>query len=267
MDSVIIENRIDCIIHIENLPPSHESDIETMLDKNIQGTLNILEACRKLDNAPQLIFCSSCAVYPGNLTNPASEDTNMLPAQSTYGTTKAIGELLVNNYTKKGFVDGRSARWPTMVSWKPYVGAASFLPGLFAEVFSGEDIIVPVSPTTEIYFTGYRPLISNLVKLQGLSKNALGDNRALIFPGVTCTISSIVFAIKKVSHERQITIGNFIEKFDDKLQNDIDTFNKRVNLKKAVRLGLSTDTLAGIIEDYLDDYLCLNSQEIHDPIS
>ncbi len=257
MDNAIIDNNIDCIIHIENLPPSSEENIEAMLDKNIQGTLNILEACRKLDNAPQLIFCSSCAVFPAKLKSPADENTNMLPAQSTYGTTKAVGELLLNNYTKKGFIDGRSARWPTMVSWKPYIGAADLLPGLFKEVFNGEDIIIPIHPETEIYITGYRNLNNNLIKLQGIPKAALGDNRALIFPGITCTLNDIISTIKQVSNERQITIGDIVEEYDNKLQNEIGLFNKRVSLKKAEQLGLSMDTLLGIVNDYLDDYLSL----------
>ena len=90
-----------------------EQDFDLAMRVNLTGNLNVLEAARALGSRPRVVFASSIAVFGGtSMPKSVGDDTKQLP-QTTYGVTKAIGELLINDYSRKGFIDGRSARLPT----------------------------------------------------------------------------------------------------------------------------------------------------------
>src|SRR4029077_14380301 len=109
---------------------------------NLDGTRAVLDACRALGTCPRLVFASSLAVYGGALP-PAGGDDPALPPQTSYGTQKALGELLVNDYSRKGFVDGRALRLPTVVvrPGRPNRAASTFASSIFREPLTGADAV------------------------------------------------------------------------------------------------------------------------------
>src|SRR5437016_5924780 len=126
-----------------------EADTDLGYRVNLDGTRAVIEACRALGTIPKLVFASSLAVYGGALPPEVGDDTALTP-QSSYGTQKAIGELLVNDYSRKGFVDGRALRLPTVVvrPGRPNRAASTFASSMIREPLAGQEAVCPVSPDT-----------------------------------------------------------------------------------------------------------------------
>src|SRR5205807_8581732 len=132
---------------------------------NLDGTRAVLEACRALGTCPRLIFSSSLAVYGGRLPPEVGDDTPPRP-QTSYGTQKAIGELLVNDYSRKGFIDGRALRLPTIVvrPGRPNRAASSFASGIIREPLSGLEAVCPVSPETRLAILSPRKAVEAFLR-------------------------------------------------------------------------------------------------------
>ena len=144
-----------------------EQDFDLALAVNLTGGLNVLDACRAAPGLPRLVFTSSIAVYGGSaLPETISDETKITP-QGTYGVTKVINEHLVADYTRKGYLDGRGGRPPTVIvrPGKPNKAASGFASGLFREPLAGVDHALPVSRDTRIVLGGYRTIVDSLVAL------------------------------------------------------------------------------------------------------
>ena len=126
-----------------------EADTDLGYRVNLDGTRAVLDACRALATCPRVVFASSLAVYGGALPAAVGDDTPLTP-QTSYGTQKAIGELLVNDYSRKGFVDGRAVRLPTVVvrPGRPNRAASTFASSMIREPIAGRNAVCPVSPDT-----------------------------------------------------------------------------------------------------------------------
>ncbi|HEX4944292.1 MAG TPA: D-erythronate dehydrogenase, partial [Usitatibacteraceae bacterium] len=122
-----------------------EAEFDVGMRVNLDATRGILESCRKLPAPPRVVFASSCAVFGGALPPVVPESWNLQP-QTSYGTQKVIGELLVNDFSRKGFIDGRALRLPTICvrPGKPNKAASSFASGIIREPLSGVEAICPV---------------------------------------------------------------------------------------------------------------------------
>ena len=144
-----------------------EKDFDLAMRVNLTGGLNVFEACRARASRPRLVFASSIAVFGGAGMAPVVGDHAKQTPQTTYGATKAICELLVNDYTRKGFFDGRSARLPTVIvrPGRPNAAASSFVSGLFREPLNGEVCKIPVSEDTVMPVLGYRSIVGGIVAL------------------------------------------------------------------------------------------------------
>ncbi len=163
-----------------------ELDFDAALAVNLDGCRAVLQACRARHSRPRLVFSSSVAAFGGlGPDDVASESTKVTP-QTTYGATKAICELLVNDYTRKGFVDGRSARLPVVVirPGRPNAAASSWVSGIFREPLNGQECVVPVGPGTRVPISGYRTVVDNLVRLHEVGAQALGHDRAVNLPAL-----------------------------------------------------------------------------------
>ena len=131
---------------------------------NLDATRSLLERCRTLAAPPKFVFTSSLAVFGGPLPDPVPDDAPVTP-QASYGAQKLIGEYLVYDMTRKGFIDGRSLRLPTVTvrPGKPNSAASSFASGIIREPLAGVDAPCPVAPATKMWVQSPRAVIENLI--------------------------------------------------------------------------------------------------------
>jgi nucleoside-diphosphate-sugar epimerase len=177
-----------------------EADFDLGLRVNVDATRHLLEACRRLPRPPRFVFTSSVAVFGGPLPTPVPE-TWILNPQNSYGTQKAIGELLVNDYSRKGFVDGRALRLPTITvrPGRPNKAASSFASGILREPLAGEIAPCPVPPETPLWVSSPRAVIRHLVQAHDAPAAAFGTSRSLNLPGLTVTAGEMVETLERVA--------------------------------------------------------------------
>ncbi len=233
-----------------------EKDFDLALRVNLDGGLNVMEACRARAGLPRLVFASSIAVFGGSAMPAAVGDTVKQTPQTTYGATKAICELLVNDYTRKGFLDGRSARLPTVIirPGKPNAAASSFVSGLFREPLNGVDCALPVKPETVMPVLGYRSIVEGLIALHEADGAALGDDRAVELPSHTATVAEMIEALQRVAGERPL--GRITVEPDPFIEAIVKTWPLDASYERATALGLpKEDSLEEIVRAYIEDYL------------
>lgn len=234
-----------------------EKDFDLAMRVNLDGGRHVMEAVRTRTGLQRLVFASSIAVFGGAAMGPAVGDITKHTPQTTYGVTKAICELLVNDYTRKGFFDGRSARLPTVVirPGKPNAAASSFASAVFREPLAGIDYVLPVAPETVMPLLGYRSIVEGILHLHELAGDALGDDRAVSLPSLTVTVADMMAALDRVAGTRplgRITIepDPFIAEICAGWPQD--TYSDRARaLGFPVDAGLD-DIMAQYIEDYVD---------------
>src|SRR4030095_7423607 len=163
------KNGTDAVFHLAAIV-SGEAEANTDLGYrvNLDGPRAVLDACRALGTSPRLVFASSLAVYGGALPPAVGDDTALTP-QTSYGAQKAIGELLVNDYSRKSFVDGRAVRLPTVVGrpGRPNRAASTFASSMIREPLAGQDAICPVSPDTIMALASPRRIVAGFVHALG----------------------------------------------------------------------------------------------------
>ena len=233
-----------------------EKDFDLAIRVNLDGGLNVMEACRARAGLPRLVFASSIAVFGGTAMPKVVGDTVKQTPQTTYGATKAICELLVNDYTRKGFLDGRSARLPTVIirPGKPNAAASSFVSGLFREPLNGVPCALPVQPETVMPVLGYRSIVEGFIKLHELDGAALGDDRALSLPSLTVTVAEMIKALDRVAGDRPL--GKITVEPDPFIEAIVATWPLDASHQRATALGLSKEaSLDDIVRAYIEDYL------------
>jgi nucleoside-diphosphate-sugar epimerase len=233
-----------------------EQDFDLARRVNLDGGLNVLEACRARQSAPRLVFASSIAVFGGGAMPAAVGDTTKQTPQTTYGTTKAIGELLINDYSRKGFLDGRSARLPTIIirPGSPNAAASGFASGLFREPLNGFDYTLPVAPQTAMPVLGYRAAVENLIKLHELPGEALGEDRAIGFPSLPATVADMLAALPRAAGGRRL--GTITIEPDPFIERICAGWPRQTEDRRARALGLTSESdLEQIVSDYIEDYL------------
>ncbi|MBE9552262.1 MAG: NAD-dependent epimerase/dehydratase family protein, partial [Proteobacteria bacterium] len=142
-----------------------EKDFDLAMRVNLDGGRHVFEAARARKGLPRVVFASSVAVFGGRAMPKVVGDTTKQTPQTTYGMTKTIGELMVNDYTRKGFFDGRSVRLPTIFirPGKPNAAASSFCSGVFREPLNGEECILPVKADVQMALLGYRNAVAGFI--------------------------------------------------------------------------------------------------------
>lgn len=195
-----LEGGADVIYHLAAvLSGQSEAEFDTGLHINVDATRLLLEHCRNLPQAPRFVFTSSLAVFGGEMPEIVPETMAPMP-QSSYGCGKAIGELLVSEYSRKGFVDGLSCRLPTICirPGKPNSAASSFVSGIIREPVAGEDSTCPVPVDTRLWIASPDIVIRNLVFAGQLDGAALGLRRVLDLPGICVTPEQMLDALTRL---------------------------------------------------------------------
>lgn len=235
-----------------------EKDFDLAMRVNLDGSRNVLEAARAIDGMPRVTFTSSVATYGAN--DPADavgEETKPMP-QTTYGMTKVIGELMINDYSRKGFVDGRTARLPTVIirPGKPNAAASSFCSGLFREPLQGEPCAIPVERSTRMPLIGYRTCIDGLIALHETDGKELGTDRAVNLPSLDVTVDDMVAAVNRVATSSGISLGAITDRPAPEIQAIVSTWATRMNADRAIALGFPRDdNLDQIVEAFIEDFL------------
>ena len=193
-----IEGGVDCVFHLASIPGgAAERDFELGMRVNLHSTLGLLEALRRAGNKPQLVFASSIGVYGVPLPAVIDEQTIALPTLS-YGAQKLIGEYLVADYGRRGFVDGRSVRIPGIVARPPSTGMLSlFLSDLIRELSAGRQFVCPVAPEAMSWFMSRPCIVENLIHAAQLTAPQLAIQRTWLLPVLHVSIASVVAAIAR----------------------------------------------------------------------
>jgi nucleoside-diphosphate-sugar epimerase len=176
-----------------------EADLDLGLRVNLTGTFNILHAARHAENCPVVVYASSGAVHGGEVGDIVQDGVELNP-QTSYGTQKAIGELLLNDFSRRGLIDGRGLRLPT-VSIRPgkaNAAASSFMSSIFRDTMQGETSNCPVARDFAVWHTAPRTVVANLVHAGEIDGAAFGFNRNLNLTGRSDTIGDMIDAMTDV---------------------------------------------------------------------
>ncbi len=198
LDAVMCPD-VDLVFHLAAVVSGQaEADFDLGMRVNLDASRLLLDLCRNAGNHPRVVFTSSVAVY-GGVTGAVTDDTPLKP-RSSYGAQKAIGELLLSDYTRKGFVDGRILRLPTISvrPGAPNKAASSFASGLIREPLNGQPTVCPVSTDLKLWLLSPRRAVEAIIAGAALPSTALGDDRALNLPGLTVSVGQMIAALETV---------------------------------------------------------------------
>lgn len=232
-----------------------EQDFDKGMRVNLQGTQRILEACRHLADRPRLVFASSVAVYGGDMPD-VLDDTTPLTPQTSYGSQKAMGELLVNDYSRKGFVDGRCLRLPTIVvrPGKPNAAASSFASSILREPLQGEEVDCPVSAKTGVWLLSPRRVVASFLHAADLTADAWGASRSVALPGMTVTVGEMMNALAKVAGDNVAARVRFEP--DPFIEKIVYGWPTRFTTERAEAMGFRADErFEDVIEAFIEDDL------------
>jgi nucleoside-diphosphate-sugar epimerase len=199
-----IDGGVDCVFHLASVPGgAAERDFELGMKVNLHSTLGLLEVLRLAGGAPKLVFASSIGVYGVPMPEVIDEQTIPLPTLS-YGAQKLIGEYLVSDYGRRGFVDGRSVRIPGIVARPPSKGMLSlFLSDLIRELSAGRSFVCPVAPEGMSWFMSRPCIVDNLIHAAQLGATQVAAQRSWLLPVLHLSIAAVVEAIARL-HGKEV---------------------------------------------------------------
>ncbi|WP_227459529.1 D-erythronate dehydrogenase [Cupriavidus pauculus] len=217
-----------------------EADFDLGMRVNLDASRALLETCRRIGHAPRVVFTSSVAVYGGELPPVVQDDTALNP-QSSYGVQKAIGELLLSDYSRRGFVDGRVLRLPTISvrPGKPNAAASSFASGIIREPLSGIAANCPVAPDTALWLLSPRGAIQALVNGIELDGARLGNRRVVNLPGLSVTAAQMVEALRRVAGDAVADRVSWQR--EPRVENIVGTWPAAWDVTRAKALGFESD--------------------------
>ncbi len=249
-----ITQDVDVIWHLAAVVSSAaEADFDLGMNVNLYGLLTLLEAVREHGHQPRVIFASGCAVFGGDLPDVVT-DTTVVTPKSSYGMQKAVGELLVSDYSRKGFIDGRVLRLPTIVvrPGKPNKAASTFFSSIIREPLKGETAICPVQSDTPVFITSPRRCVESMIRAATLSPKQLADNRIIPLPGLTVTVQQMLEALKQVAGQEAVDLVKWEE--DKNIQRIVQSWPVQVEASYAESLGFKADAdFESIIQAHIED--------------
>ena len=254
-----VGGKADVIFHLASMVSGEcEERYDDALRVNLDGGRNVFEAARAAEGRPRVVFASSVACYGGiDMSQMMSDMTKQLP-QTTYGITKAICEMLVNDHTRKGHFDGRSVRLPTVIirPGKPNAAASSWASGMFREPLNGETCLLPIRRDQPHPMTGYRTVIESFIALAEVDESKLGKDRAYVLPAHRVTPQIAEKVITEVAAEKGIKLGAIEDAFNERIQGIVDNWPQQVDGSRAVAIGVPPPPpLKAIVEQYVEDFL------------
>ena len=257
-DSALLRQAIDSkttsVFHLAAVVSGQaERDFELGMRVNLDAARLVLDACRNAGAAPRVIFTSSVAVYGGKLPDVVL-DTTALNPQSSYGVQKAIGEMLLSDYSRKGFVDGRVARLPTISvrPGRPNQAASSFASGIIREPLNGEAAVCPVAGNTRLWLLSPRQAIESLIAVHDLAPTELGVGRIVNLPGLSVSVDQMVAALRTVGGDAAADRITWTP--DPAVERIVGSWPGAWDTSRAAALGLKADdSFEAIVRAYVED--------------
>jgi len=257
-DAAVIEQVLtpdtDSVFHLAAVVSGEaEANFDLGMRVNVDATRLLLERCRRLNAPPKVVFTSSLAVFGGPLPDPVGDDAPITP-QASYGVQKAIGEQFVYDMTRKGFLDGRSLRLPTVTvrPGKPNKAASSFASGVIREPLAGVDAPCPVAPTTRMWVQSPRAVIDNLVIGHEASASKFSHTRSINVPGICISVAEMVAALRRVAGD---AVADRVKwQFDPVIDRIVSTWPANFAPKLGPALGMKADVdFDSIVRAYIAD--------------
>ena len=254
----VVADRPDVIFHLAAVVSGEaELDFEKGTRVNLDGSRALLEAVRAAGEGyrPRLVFTSSIAVFGAPFPETIADDFHETPLTS-YGTQKAIVELLLADYTRRGFVDGVGIRLPTIVvrPGKPNRAASSFFSSIIREPLAGEEAVLPVEDSVMHWHASPRAAVEFLVHAAELESQKLGPRVNLTMPGVCCSVAEQIAALRRVAGDR---VAARIRRAPDPLVAQIVAgWPRRFDPRRALDLGFKAEaSFDDIIRVHIEDEL------------
>jgi nucleoside-diphosphate-sugar epimerase len=223
---------------------------------NLDGTRALLEAIRAADGyRPRLVFASSIAVFGAPLPNPIPEDFAALPLTS-YGTQKAIDELLLADYTRRGFVDGVGIRLPTICirPGAPNKAASGFFSNILREPLVGREAVLPVPETVRHWHASPRSAVGFCLRAATIDTELIGPRRTLSMPGLSATVGEQIEALRRVGGEAAVRLIR--REPDPQIMQMVGSWAAALVARRAEELGFVAETsFDEIIRVHLEDEL------------
>jgi nucleoside-diphosphate-sugar epimerase len=234
-----------------------ELDFEKGYRVNLDGTRHLLEAVRTAGDGyrPRLVFSSSIAVFGPPIPEVVGDEQATTPATS-YGTQKAIAELLLADYSRRGFLDGVGIRLPTICvrPGAPNQAASGFFSGIIREPLSGEEAVLPVSRDVRHWFASPRAAVRFLVHAATMDTDTLGLHRSLTMPGLSATVDDEIAALRRVAGDRAVALIH-VEP-DEMIARLVAGWPRAFDARRAAALGFVAETdFDEIVRVYVEDEL------------
>jgi D-erythronate 2-dehydrogenase len=254
----LIAGRPDVIFHLAAIVSGEaEADFDKGYRINLDGTRALIEAIRRTGDGyhPKLVFTSSVAVFGSPFPEAISDDFHLTPLTS-YGTQKAICELLLADYTRRGILDGVGIRLPTICvrPGKPNKAASGFFSSIIREPLAGREAVLPVADTVRHSHATPRAAVGFLIHAAGLLPEQLGTRVNLTMPGVSCTVADEIAALRRIAGDK--VASRIRREPDATIMRIVDGWPQRVEARRALALGFSAESsFDDIVRIHIEDEL------------
>lgn len=251
----LFDEDISAVWHLAAvLSGQSEEEPQLAMAVNVEGTRALLDGCRTLARAPRFVFSSTVAVFGGPLPTDIPEDFPLRP-QSTYGTSKAIAELLVLEATRRGVVDGVACRVPTVSvrPGRPNSALSSFVSGIVREPLAGIESVCPVPLDTRLWVSSPAVTTSNLAYAGRVPADAIGDVRTINLPGITLTPAQMLDALEHAAGPAARALVRLEP--DAHIARMVNTWPGAIDTTRALALGFTVDRDAdGLVTQYVAEH-------------
>lgn len=251
----LIAERPDIIVHLAAIVSGEaEADFDKGYRINLDGTRKLFDGIRQLeDYTPRVIYASSLAVFGAPFPDVIPDDYYLTPLTS-YGTQKAMGEMLLNDYSRRGFFDGIGIRFPTICirPGAPNKAASGFFSGILREPLNGLQAILPVDDNVRHWFASPRSAVGYIEHAASINTHSLGAQRNMTMPGVSATVGEQIEALRHVAGDSAVAL---IKRAPDPvIETIVAGWPQNFDTTRALELGFrSESTFKEIIEVYLAD--------------
>ena len=254
--ATLIEARPDIVFHLAAIVSGEaERDFDKGYRINLDGTRELFDAIRLAgeDYVPRVVFASSIAVFGAPFPPSLGDDYHTTPLTS-YGTQKAIGELLLADYTRRGFMDGIGLRLPTLCirPGKPNLAASGFFSNILREPIHGEEAVLPVPDTVRHWFASPRAAVGFLVHAATIDGARVGPRRNLTLPGLSATVAEQIESLGRVVGEEAVALIR--REPDPEIMAIVENWAERLDATRARELGfVAEESFDEIVRVYLED--------------